>query len=101
MLNLVSNAIKFTPAGGTITVAGRRLGAAVEISVTDTGTGIEEADQTRIFDEFAQGRNAGDEQGTGLGLTLTKQLVELMNGRIAVSSRLGAGSTFTFTLPAA
>jgi PAS domain S-box-containing protein len=101
LLNLVSNAIKFTPAGGSITVGGRLRGDAVQVSVADNGTGIDEADQARIFDEFAQGGNAADQQGTGLGLTLTRQLVELMNGRIEVASRLGAGSTFTFTLPAA
>ncbi|MEP7104916.1 MAG: PAS domain S-box protein [Chloroflexota bacterium] len=101
MLNLVSNAIKFTPAGGSVTVCGADVAGAVRVTVVDTGTGIEEADQARIFDEFVQARNAANEQGTGLGLTLTKQLVELMHGRIALTSRPGAGSTFAFTLPAA
>jgi len=73
----------------------------VRVSVTDTGPGIAAGDQTRIFEEFQQAA-AGKEQrdGTGLGLALSKRLVELHGGRIWVDSELGKGSTFVFTLPA-
>ncbi len=100
-LNLLSNAIKFTPAGGAIDVRAVRRDGEVHVSVTDTGPGIAAADQMRIFEEFQQAA-AGKEQrdGTGLGLALSKRLVELHGGRIWVDSELGKGSTFVFTLPA-
>ena len=100
-LNLLSNAIKFTPAGGAIDVRAERRDGEVRVSVTDTGPGIAAEDQTRIFEEFQQAA-AGKEQrdGTGLGLALSKRLVELHGGRIWVDSELGKGSTFVFTLPA-
>src|SRR6185369_13542491 len=100
-LNLLSNAIKFTPAGGAIDVRAERRDGEVRVSVTDTGPGIAAGDQTRIFEEFQQAA-AGKEQrdGTGLGLALSKRLVELHGGRIWVDSELGKGSTFVFTLPA-
>jgi signal transduction histidine kinase len=99
--NLISNAIKFTPAGGAIDVRAERRDGEVRVSVTDTGPGIAAEDQTRIFEEFQQAA-AGKEQrdGTGLGLALSKRLVELHGGRIWVDSELGKGSTFLFTLPA-
>jgi signal transduction histidine kinase len=100
LLNLLSNAVKFTPEGGRISLkAGQRDGE-VEISVTDTGTGIAPEDQTAIFEEFRQvGSDEKRREGTGLGLTLAKKFVELHGGRIWVESELGRGSTFTFTLP--
>jgi len=101
MLNLLSNAVKFTPEGGRITVRARRTGGAVEISVSDTGIGIAAADQPRVFEEFRQA--SGDylkkSEGTGLGLALTRNFVELHGGRISLESEVGKGSTFTFTLP--
>jgi signal transduction histidine kinase len=101
VINLLSNAVKFTPAGGSIDVSASRVDGEVRVSVADTGPGIAPEDQQRIFEEFQQAE-AGKEQreGTGLGLALSKRLVELHRGRIWVDSGLGRGSTFTFTLPA-
>jgi len=101
LLNLLSNAVKFTPQGGRITISARPIAAAVEISVTDTGIGIAEQDQPKVFEEFRQvgNDNAKKIEGTGLGLTLAKKFVELHGGRIWVESELGKGSTFVFTLP--
>jgi two-component system, NtrC family, sensor kinase len=101
IFNLLSNAVKFTPAGGAVDVSAARLNGELRVSVADTGPGIAVEDYERIFEEFQQ-TEAGVEQGegTGLGLALSKQLVELHGGRIWVDSRLGHGSTFVFTLPA-
>ena len=100
MLNLLSNAIKFTPAGGLVRVTAVRAGRTAEIAVIDTGIGIPTAQQQRIFEEFTQveGKDEGIE-GTGLGLALTRRLLQLMNGSIALSSELGTGSTFTVSMP--
>jgi two-component system, NtrC family, sensor kinase len=100
IFNLLSNAVKFTPAGGSIAVAAAQLDGEVQVSVRDTGPGIAPEDQARIFEEFQQAE-AGKEQreGTGLGLALSRRLIELHGGRIWVDSEPGAGSTFTFTLP--
>ena len=100
VLNLLSNAIKFTPEGGRIDVSAGAKDALVEISVTDTGIGIAPEDQEKVFEEFRQvGTAAKKVEGTGLGLTLCRKFVELHGGRIWVKSELGAGSTFTFTIP--
>ncbi len=99
VFNLLSNAVKFTPQGGRITLAARCTADAVEIAVTDTGIGIGADDQTRIFDEFYQVGRAKTQEGTGLGLALTKRLVELHHGELHVESAPGAGSTFTVVLP--
>jgi len=101
MLNLLSNAVKFTPAGGEISVAAKPNGAAVELSVADTGVGIAEEDQQAVFEEFRQvGRDyTSKAEGTGLGLALTKRFVELHGGKIRLQSEPGKGSTFTFTIP--
>jgi PAS domain S-box-containing protein len=101
LLNLISNAIKFTPSGGRIDIRRRRIEALIEISVTDTGIGIAEEDLGRLFTEFQQldaGRGQRQE-GTGLGLALTKRFAELHGGRVSVESKLGKGSTFTLHLP--
>jgi signal transduction histidine kinase len=101
MLNLLSNAVKFTPEGGRVSVKARRANGGLEISVSDTGIGIAEADQKLVFEEFRQA--SGDylkkSEGTGLGLALTRSFVELHGGRISLQSEVGKGSTFTFTLP--
>jgi signal transduction histidine kinase len=101
IFNLLSNAVKFTPAGGVVDVSASRVDGEVRVSVADTGPGIAPEDHNRIFEEFQQ-TDAGVEQreGTGLGLALSKRLVELHGGRIWVDSDLGKGSTFVFTLPA-
>jgi signal transduction histidine kinase len=100
VFNLLSNAVKFTPAGGRIDVGAARLDGEIHVSVADTGPGIASGDRERIFEEFQQ-TDAGVRQreGTGLGLALSKRLVELHGGRIWVESELGAGSRFVFTLP--
>jgi two-component system, NtrC family, sensor kinase len=101
LLNLLSNAVKFTPEGGRIGIHAKKVDEAAEISVSDTGIGIAPEDQARIFEEFRQvgGNYAHKSEGTGLGLTLAKKFVELHGGKMWVTSELGKGSTFTFTLP--
>jgi signal transduction histidine kinase len=101
IFNLLSNAVKFTPEGGEVVVATASRDHEVLISVTDTGPGIRVEDHERIFEEFQQ-TDVGVQQreGTGLGLALSKRLVELHGGRIWVESEPGHGSRFVFTLPA-
>ncbi len=100
VLNLLSNALKFTPEGGRIDVAAVPKDGLVEVSVSDTGIGIAPEDQEAVFEEFRQvGTAAKKVEGTGLGLTLCRKFVELHSGRIWVRSQLGVGSTFTFTIP--
>jgi signal transduction histidine kinase/DNA-binding response OmpR family regulator len=96
VFNLLSNAVKFTPDGGRVDVRARRVGDRAEIAVADTGAGIDPADQARIFQEFQQ---AGEHEGSGLGLAVARSLVALHGGRLWVESEPGSGSTFTFTLP--
>jgi signal transduction histidine kinase len=100
LLNLLSNAVKFTPDGGRIDVRAAPVNGSVEISVTDTGIGIAPEDHDAVFEEFKQvGKAEKKAEGTGLGLALCRKFVELHGGRIWVKSQLGAGSTFTFSLP--
>jgi signal transduction histidine kinase len=99
VFNLLSNAVKFTPVGGRVTLAAMSVDHSVEILVRDTGVGMNAEDQVRIFDEFYQVAHGKTQEGTGLGLALTKRLVELHHGRITVESELGVGSTFTVTFP--
>ncbi|HEY3565619.1 MAG TPA: GAF domain-containing sensor histidine kinase, partial [Casimicrobiaceae bacterium] len=103
LVNLLSNAVKFTPDGGRIEVNARRVEGAAEIAVVDTGIGIAAEDQAAVFEEFRQvGRDYTKKQeGTGLGLALTRKFVELHGGRIWLESTPGRGSTFTFTIPLA
>jgi len=101
VLNLVSNAVKFTPDGGTVVARAKRVGEELQVSVEDTGVGIPEADRERIFESFQQGgRGASREEGTGLGLTLSRRIVELLGGRMWLESEVGVGSTFGFACPA-
>jgi signal transduction histidine kinase len=98
--NLLSNAVKFTPGGGCIDVASSRVNGEVRVTVTDTGPGIAPEDHERIFEEFQQTDVGVDQrEGTGLGLALSKRMVELHGGRIWVESGPGQGSRFVFTLP--
>ncbi len=100
LLNLLSNALKFTPEGGAIRVRAGVAGDFVEIAVTDTGVGISPEDQAQVFEEFRQvGAAAKKVEGTGLGLAISRKFVELHGGAIRVESELGKGSTFAFTLP--
>jgi signal transduction histidine kinase len=103
LTNLIGNAIKFTPNGGTITVKVilRKENGTIEVSVTDTGIGIAKENFNKIFDRFYQvgERVSTDISGTGIGLVVVKELVELHGGKIWVESEKGQGATFTFTLP--
>jgi signal transduction histidine kinase/DNA-binding response OmpR family regulator len=101
VLNLLSNAVKFTPAGGRVDVRASIHGQDLVVTVADTGVGVAAEDRERIFDSFMQGtRPSGQAEGTGLGLTLCKRIVELHGGRIWLESEVGSGSTFGFALPA-
>ena len=101
MVNLLSNAVKFSYPGGVVRVTARHVTNTLEIAVSDTGQGIAPDDQATIFEEFRQLHSSGNAQheGTGLGLSLTRRLVELHGGRIWVSSELGKGATFTIAMP--
>ena len=101
LLNLLSNAIKFTPNGGSIQIRWRQADSWVEIAVSDTGIGIAAEDLGRLFTEFQQ-LDAGpgrQQEGTGLGLALTRRFAEMHGGQVKVESALGMGSTFTLRLP--
>jgi signal transduction histidine kinase len=101
LLNLLSNALKFTGKGGRVEIKAERQGERALISVSDTGVGIAPEDVERLFDKYEQTRSRATrgEKGTGLGLYITKQLVGLHGSEINVQSELGKGSTFSFTLP--
>ena len=101
LLHLVDNAVKYSPEGGTITIAGRRKTDAIEVRVSDEGIGIPVDDQNRIFTKFYRAGTAPltGAHGTGLGLFLVRGLLAAMDGRIAVESVEGEGSTFVFELP--
>ncbi|HEV2762617.1 MAG TPA: ATP-binding protein [Pyrinomonadaceae bacterium] len=102
LVNLLSNALKFTPKGGRVRVSAEQLDArTARVSVSDTGVGIPPEDTERLFDKYEQARSRAtrSEKGTGLGLYITRQLVELHGGKISVKSELGKGSTFSFTIP--
>jgi CheY-like chemotaxis protein len=103
LINLVSNAAKFTDQGGITVRARESSGGFVQIAVHDTGVGIAPEDQLRIFEEFQQVQDSMDRSygGTGLGLPISKRLIEMHGGQIELDSAPGAGSTFTFTLPIA
>ena len=101
LLNLLSNAVKFTPDGGRVDVRASIRDQDLVVEVADTGPGVAAEDRQRIFDSFQQGaRLPGQAEGTGLGLTLSKRILELHGGRIWVESEAGKGSTFGFALPA-
>jgi PAS domain S-box-containing protein len=105
LTHLIDNAVRYSPGGGTVTVAVRRRNDSVEVSVADEGVGIPTTDQARIFRKFYRGdvgaSRASIAGGTGLGLFIVKGLVSAMGGRIWVTSREGEGSSFTFELPLA
>jgi PAS domain S-box-containing protein len=100
LMNLVGNAIKFTPEGGKIELAAQQLGDVVRIEVRDSGPGIPPEEQQRIFEAFYRLAETGKApEGTGLGLAITRRLVELHGGHLGLESQLGSGSCFYFTLP--
>jgi signal transduction histidine kinase len=103
LVNLVSNALTFTPEGGRVTIGARRLADAVEIYVSDTGTGIPQSEFEHLFEEFRQVDSdvAHEQRGTGLGLALSRRFVELHGGQIRLASEVGKGSVFTLSLPLA
>jgi len=100
-VNLVDNGIKYTPPGGSVTVALRRVGKEVEVLVADTGIGIPDDAMPHLFEEFYRAPNAKavDEVGTGLGLAIVRDLVRRYGGHIEVESSVGQGTTFTVTFP--
>jgi signal transduction histidine kinase/PAS domain-containing protein len=100
LFNLVSNAIKFTPAGGSIRLEGERDADDLLLTVTDTGVGIAEADHERVFEKFERGNPQARESGAGLGLSLVKSLIELHGGSVAIESMPGSGTTILCRLPA-
>jgi signal transduction histidine kinase len=99
--NLISNAIKFTPEGGSITIRSQLLDDGVEVSVTDTGVGIEESALSKLFAIDSAYRTSGTdgERGSGLGLDICREFVHRHDGHLRVESTVGLGSTFRFTLP--
>lgn len=101
LVNLIHNAVKFTPRGGSVTAAVAAIGDTVEFSVTDTGVGISAENLQRVFERFYKTDPARNKSGTGLGLAIAKHLVEAHDGQIGVESKEGKGSRFYFTVPVA
>lgn len=99
VLNLCSNALKFSPAGTTVTVYTQQLPDAFHLRVTDTGIGISEEDQKHLFDRFFRAANAANIQGTGLGLHIVAQYTQLLQGQLSFRSVLGQGTTFYLQFP--
>jgi signal transduction histidine kinase len=101
MRNLLHNAMKFSPEGSPITLSAAFPGGVIELSVADGGIGIPPDEQGRVFDRFHQASDSltREKEGAGLGLYITKRLVEAMGGSISLQSEVGAGSTFTVRLP--
>jgi signal transduction histidine kinase len=97
--NLLSNALKFTEPGGTVTLRARDTGGTVVLEVEDTGVGIDEDFQPNLFEAFARGPTQTNTDGNGLGLAITKHLTEVMGGTIDVDSEKGVGTLFTVRLP--
>ncbi len=100
-INLISNAIKYTPPGGTIFISLEEINGKAAFSVKDTGVGIGEEDLPKIFNKFHKGRNMYKSPGLGLGLSIVKGIVDLSGGTIEVESAPGEGSRFTVELPLA
>ena len=97
--NLLSNALKYSPAGGPVRFVVGRQDGALHLCVQDQGIGIPEDEQADMFDSFHRASNVGDIEGTGLGLSIVKKAVELHGGTITVQSAAGAGTRFCILLP--
>jgi signal transduction histidine kinase len=99
--NLVENAIKYTPSGGSVTLRAFQAEGRQMVRVVDTGLGIAPTDQARLFERFYRARRKETlrEKGTGLGLAIVKSIAEQHGGRVSIESRLGAGSTFSLEIP--
>lgn len=97
--NLIENAIKYSPGGGTVAVLARHKDGYLEVGVKDSGIGISQEDQSRLFKPFERLETTSGIAGVGLGLNVCRRLVEAHGGRLWVESELGKGSTFFFTLP--
>ena len=98
--NLLINAVKFTPSGGSITLRTNKQNASLVVEVQDSGIGIPKEEQARLFEPYYRAEADRQHfQGLGLGLSLSKQIIELHGGRIWVTSEVGKGSTFAFSLP--
>jgi signal transduction histidine kinase len=97
--NLLSNAVKYSPRDSTVCFALQSENDVVHLRIEDNGIGIPETEQSRIFDLFYRATNTDLVSGTGLGLTIVKEVVELHNGQIHVQSQVGVGTTFVVTLP--
>lgn len=100
LLNLIRNAINFTPENGQIIISAKKIRDSIEIAITDTGVGISAEDLSRIFTPFNRGQQPGQHSGAGLGLTLVKNIVELHGGTIAIESESNKGTTAHVVLPA-
>ena len=98
-VNLIGNAVKFSPQGGLLEIICARMGNGVIATIRDHGEGMDEDTQKRIFEKFYQGDSAHATEGNGLGLSLVKRIVDLCNGQVVVDSHPGAGTAFTVTLP--
>ena len=98
-INLLTNAVKYTPKGGSITVTLKNEEKFIAVSVADTGKGIPPEDRERIFDKYYQTDKSHSKRGLGLGLAICKRIVQLCNGSLTVESEVGVGSTFTVKLP--
>jgi len=103
LFNLLDNAVRFTPAGGSVTVTAERNGGSVVVRVADTGVGIPSEHLPRLFERFyrVDSARSRDEGGTGIGLAIARSVIEAHGGRIWAESRPGQGSVFAFELPAA
>ena len=99
LYNLLENAVKYTPARGTITVKAVPWEASIKIDISDTGRGIPESSHAAIFKRFYREPEVHDIEGIGIGLYLTREIIIKQNGRIKVTSAIGAGTTFTVFLP--
>ncbi|MBI5928397.1 MAG: GAF domain-containing protein [Chloroflexi bacterium] len=101
LLNLLSNAYKYTPNGGKITLSAKRVDDKVSVSIQDTGVGIAPEDLQKLGTKFFRTSNTLEQPGWGLGFAITRNLIDLMKGELTIESQVGVGSTFTFTLPVA